>query len=54
MSCDFYRLNKSYMEVGKKVSKNKDEPKKFMDDRELLSYLMAQERAAGDFKSSYK
>ncbi|MFC1747880.1 hypothetical protein ACFL2V_03655 [Pseudomonadota bacterium] len=46
MSCDYYRLNKSYMEVGKKALKNRDEPEKFMDDKELLNYLIAQERAA--------
>ena len=45
MSCDFYRRKRSYLEVGDRKN-NKDEQKKVMDDKELLAYLIAQERAA--------
>ncbi len=45
MSCDFYRRKQAYLQTNERRKPTKDE-KKFMDDRELLAYLIAQERAA--------
>ena len=48
MSCDSYYWHKVVMEVGNKPrDDNKTRVQTFKDDRELLAYLLEQERRDG-------